>query len=342
MYDFFIDRIITLSSIERGNILKKTQYGGGSIRNIPTKEIAGGNAINIAYCLAKLEQQVVLFTVADEFGSTLLKSLFRDIDGIELRIVKGKPGFTTSLEFRNKDGKIESNVMISDVGDNRFFGPEKFTNEDLDILRKSAAVIIVNWATNIKGTELAKFVYNNSPKSIHFLDPADINERISEFCNDFTTLSNRIDTLSMNENECNAILSKIGERENLLCGKYLSRNIKYASKIIAKKFKTNIIIHTKEGAAWSDGFRTDFISSEKDIDIEILTGAGDSWDAAYVLGDMISLTKRECLLFANIFASIYISTQNREKITLPSVVEKYVKSMNKNENKGKRDFTLNK
>ncbi|MGD1835923.1 MAG: carbohydrate kinase family protein [Nitrososphaeraceae archaeon] len=325
MYDFFIDRIVTLKTNDFMDIVEKTRYGGGSIRNIPTKEVVGGNAINLAYCLAKMEQRVVLFTLADEFGITLLKRLFKDFgDKVELRIVNGRPGFTTSLEFKNKNGKIESNVMISDVGDNRTFGPENFTNQDIDVIKNSYAIIIVNWASNIKGTELVEFAFKNSRNSFHFLDPADIKDRINEFCNDIIKLNNLIDILSINENECNAILSEIGNDRNLLGRKYFSKDVKDAAKIIAEKFNIDIIIHTKKGSAWSNGLKTIFKSSDKNINVKTLTGAGDSWNAAYILGQTICLTKHENLLFANKLASMYISIKNRQEITLPKLIEKYL------------------
>ena len=326
MYDFFIDRIITLDSIKFIDIVEKTRYGGGSIRNVPTRELAGGNAVNLAYCLAKMEQRVILFTVANELGITLLKKLFREFkDRVELRIINGRPGFTTSLEFK-KNRKIESNVMISDVGDNITFGPENFTKEDMKLIRNSYAAIIVNWASNMKGTELVEFVFKNSPNSFHFLDPADITDRISEFCMDIPKLNNLIDVLSINENECNAILSEIGNSKNLLSRNYLPEEIKNTAKIISKKFKMNVIIHTKEGSVWSNGYKVIFKSSNKNININTLTGAGDSWDAAYIIGRMISLSKQENLLFANTLASIYISIKNRKKITLPILIEEYVKN----------------
>ena len=70
MPDFFVDRIIKLKSKEEfiHTLTEKTKFGGGSIRGIPTVDIKGGNAVNIAYCLAKLGVKVTLFTISDETG----------------------------------------------------------------------------------------------------------------------------------------------------------------------------------------------------------------------------------------------------------------------------------
>ena len=55
MPDFFVDRIIKLRSItELFNCLaEKARVGGGSVRESnSTIDIKGGNAVNVAYCLA--------------------------------------------------------------------------------------------------------------------------------------------------------------------------------------------------------------------------------------------------------------------------------------------------
>ena len=50
------------------------KFGGGAIRNIVTTERKGGNAVNVAYCLAKLGvRKTTLLTVADELGSAMLQ-----------------------------------------------------------------------------------------------------------------------------------------------------------------------------------------------------------------------------------------------------------------------------
>ncbi len=71
MPDFFVDRVIKLRSREElfNSINDKARFGGGSIRGIPTTDIKGGNAANVAYCLSKLGVKVTLFTVADDIGA---------------------------------------------------------------------------------------------------------------------------------------------------------------------------------------------------------------------------------------------------------------------------------
>lgn len=104
MPDFFIDRIIKLKSKEElfGAVFEKDKHGGGSIRGIQTKDVKGGNAVNTAYCLAKLGMRVTLFTVTDEIGTAILKTIFSKFgDKVNLQISYGKHGCTTAIEFLN-------------------------------------------------------------------------------------------------------------------------------------------------------------------------------------------------------------------------------------------------
>ena len=100
--------------------------------------------------------------------------------------------------------------MVSDVGDNDNFGPELIQSQKVQtILRSSDAVIMTNWASNLRGTDLLDYVFTNSPKSVHFLDPADIEKRCFEFINVIKNRSNLIDFLSINENEYNLIIEAL-------------------------------------------------------------------------------------------------------------------------------------
>ncbi len=73
--DFFVDRIIEVLDypIFMNDIQKKIVAGGGSMRGYSSVDIKGGNAVNMAYSLAKLDVRVELFTIADEIGSAILR-----------------------------------------------------------------------------------------------------------------------------------------------------------------------------------------------------------------------------------------------------------------------------
>ena len=79
MHDFSVDRIIKLESKTQliDSLSEKANARGGIIREgVTTTDVKGGNAVNLAYSLAKLGLNITLFTVADAVGSAILFSVF--------------------------------------------------------------------------------------------------------------------------------------------------------------------------------------------------------------------------------------------------------------------------
>jgi ribokinase len=321
MPDFFVDRIIRLESKEKlfDALGEKAKRGGGSVRGIPTTDVKGGNAVNVAYCLAKLGVRVALFTVADEVGAAMIRQAFSQFgDRATLRIASGRSGLTTSFEFPHEDTRV--NVMVSDVGDNANFGPEKLSSEaDRAILKNADGVMVVNWASNQKGTELAEFAFRNSPSSFHFIDPADVETRKQDFCDSLAKLAGMTDCLSINENECNSLADSLG-LGRLLGPSFGADEVKTAAKKIAEKVGISTDLHSKAGAAWSNGREGAFVHAIK-VDAKTLTGAGDSWDAGDIIGYLAGLDPQERLLFANCCASLYVRDPQGEPPTMNKVFE---------------------
>jgi len=323
MPDFFIDRIIKLRSKEDfiNALNQKAKFGGGSIRNMPTVDVKGGNAVNIAYCLAQLGAKVTLFTVSDKIGAAVLIHIFSKFgEKVNLRIADGKHGLTTSFEFINEQG-FKANVMLSDTGDNINFGPERINSEDdLRILKNADAVAVVNWASNSSGTQLTEHVFKGSPKSLHFIDPADIETRRQEFLDSLTKIGNIIDILSINENECNSLAKAVGSDPLIPSNNYDPVDVKNAAAKIAEKVGLSIDLHTRIGAAWSNGRETSFANAIK-VEPKTLTGAGDSWDAADILGHLAGLDTRERLMFSNAYVSLYIRNALAEPADFKGVLD---------------------
>ena len=321
MPDFFVDRIIWLESKEKlfDALTEKAKRGGGSIRDVSTTDIKGGNAVNVAYCLAKLGIKVALFTVADETGATMIRQAFSQFgDRATLRIASGKSGLTTAFEFPYEGTRV--NVMVSDIGDNANFGPEKLSSEaDRAILKNADGVMITNWASNQKGTELAEFAFNNSPSAFHFIDPADVETRKQDFSDSLGRLASITDCVSINENECNSLAEALG-LGRLLGSSYGAEEVKSAAKMIAEKVSISTDLHSKVGAAWSNGKESTFVHAIK-VQARMLTGAGDSWDAADIIGYLAGLDPQERLLFANCCASLYVRDPHGEPPAMNKVFE---------------------
>jgi ribokinase len=321
MPDFFVDRIIRLESKENlfDMLTEKAKVGGGSVRGISTTDIKGGNAVNVAYCLAKLGAKVSLFTIADELGTTMIRQAFSQFgDKVSLRIANGRNGLTTSFEFPYDDTHV--NVMVSDIGDNANFGSERISSEaDKTILKNADGVMVVNWASNLRGTDLAEFSFKNSPSAFHFLATADIETRKHDFRDSLVKLAGLTDCLSINENECNSLADALGFGR-LLGPSYSANEVKVVAKRIAERVGISTDLHTKIGSAWSNGKETAFAHTIK-VEAKRLTGAGDTWDAAAIIGYLVGLHPQERLLFANCCASLYVRDPNGEPPSMNKVFE---------------------
>jgi ribokinase len=336
--DFFVDRIIEVSDYPAfiNDIPKKIIAGGGSMRGYSSVDIKGGNAVNMAYSLAKLDVRVELFTIADEIGSAILHSVFLPFKAnVNLNITKGKHGLSTVFEFLNSSSS-PSNVMVSDVGDNDNFGPELIQSQKVQtILRSSDAVIMTNWASNLRGTELLDYVFANSPTSVHFLDPADIEKRCFEFINVIKNRSNLIDFLSINENEYNLIIealkSVIEFNESTLLtfdSNLYPNNITAfceSAKLLSNFVNLTVCIHTTKGSVISNGHESLFVDSIVPSKIDIVSGAGDSWDAGFIYGHLFGFTTMEKICFANLLSSLHVGNLFGDNPSLSEIID-YIKS----------------
>jgi ribokinase len=311
--DFFLDRIIKIDDITKlfDHILQKKTLGG-SIRGITQVDLKGGNATNVAFALARLGAPVSLVTVANKTCSQILQDAFSEFPKSSLYVIDGKPGITTSFEFNNNSSI--ANVMLSDLGDNENFGPEKLGPKEQNAVKNADAIIVTNWASNEKGTDLSKFVFEKSPKSLHFLDPADIETRQDEFKKAISELAPNLDSLSLNENECNLLLKQFG------LGNITKENeTKKLISELSEKISVSIDLHTTFGAFWSNGKETTFAKSFPTV-VKFVTGAGDVWDAANILGYLANLEPKERLLFANAAASLYVGDSNGMPPTIQEVL----------------------
>jgi ribokinase len=323
MPDFFVDRVIKLKSKEEffNMINNKANLGGGSIRGVPTTDIKGGNATNVAYCLAKLGVKVALFTIADDIGAAILRQTFsRFGENVNLMVTCGRHGSTSAFELLNERG-VRVNIMISDVGDNSSFGPDRVNSPDhLNYLKNSDAAVVVNWGSNLKGTQLAEHAFKNSPKSLHFIDPADIEIRKQDFRDSLAYIAEFTDVLSINESEYNSLAEVTGLEQLKFTSEDIVDPIKNAAKQLAETVGISVDLHTRKGAAWSNGKESSFVRAIK-VDVKTLTGAGDSWDSADIIGYLAGLNATERLTFSNATVSLYLRSQIAEPPSNSQVFE---------------------
>jgi ribokinase len=308
MHDFFIDRILSVEySLWEDRLVHmirdKIRVGGGSIRGIRQYDIKGGNAVNLAYALGKFNAKCILVTLADEYGSALLKSTFLGMDNVNVIVLSGRQGYTLALEFRGEDGRV-ANVMLSDIGDNAYFGSDRLDGLE-HLLSDASCIAVVNWASNTKGSELIEYAFNdNNNNGLHFLDPADISERREEFTKMLLSRSFRLDVLSINENEARVLASTMGIE--YMPRNYSVEDVVKQCKSIASILDVRVDIHTPLCSASSDGMEVSYAETVR-VDARISTGAGDVWDAMNIIGYLLEMNAYERLSLANAAAAYYVS-----------------------------------
>ncbi|MFL6381821.1 MAG: carbohydrate kinase family protein [Nitrososphaeraceae archaeon] len=321
MADFFVDRIIKLKSKQEllDIINRKVELGAEAIPGIPTYERAGGKAVNVAHCLAKLGIEVTLLTIANKIGVDIIKDTFSSFgDKINLHVKSGKQGYNTAFEFLDEISK----VFLSDIGDNNKFGPKMVSSEDdLRILSDAAAVALVDWSSNSLGTELAEHIFKNSKKALHFIDPGDIQKRENDLPNLLSVIRAAEGILSVNENEFSSILNVLNFDSSFLKVRDTEeKNIQEHLKRFAEKVGISIDLHAKEYTACSNGNYTAFFPTRK-VHVRNLVGAGDSWDAADIVGYLAGLDPKERLIFSNMYCSLFISNPESESATMNEVIQ---------------------
>jgi len=317
MPDFFLDRLVELSSDEKtfcsrvGVVVKRK---GGSIDGIKQTNLRGGNAINTACALAALGVRVTPIICTSKLGLDLLRFYLRPYK-LDLSHVKTfeKASITTAIELEANSEKV--NIMLRDVGALADFGPHNLNEEDLATVEKADYVCVFNWAgTRRFGTELARTIFHKvkaEGKGRTYYDTADPNpnaRKIPELMKNVLQ-AKFLDILSVNENEaiCYAAqLTKVGKtRKNLS----FEESARKSAGTLASRLSARVDLHTtsfsatftKKGETVIPAFRVPVLRA---------TGAGDAWNAGNILGDASGFSDESRLTLANMVAAYYISSPN--------------------------------
>jgi ribokinase len=222
---------------------------------------------------------------------------------------------TTILELQR--GKGIANVMLGDLASTTPFGFEDLNPADLKAIDGAGYVGVFNWLYNQKGTQLVDRVFTycrDHSLARTFLDTADPRPRIKELPQFAKVLERGIvDFLGLNENETLLFADQFESRKH-------RRDAIEASKVIAEETGKKVCLHTVDYSASVSG---DAIAIAPAFAITPVrgTGAGDSWNAGWLVGNSLDLTEEEGLLFANAVAARYVSNSTREHATIANVRE---------------------
>ncbi|MCL2477185.1 carbohydrate kinase family protein [Candidatus Bathycorpusculum sp.] len=319
MPDFFLDRLVDLEGSFgefAGSIEQVVGRRGGSIDGVAQIDQRGGNALNVAFALSRLDVLVTPIICTSEYGLELIKYYFKNTK-IDLSHVKtlGKASITTALEFRGQNEKI--NVMLRDVGALADFGPSALDEQDYALIADGNYVCLFNWVgTKNYGTALAQAVFGHTKKSrgktyYDTADPTPNKANITELI-EKVLKSNQIDILSLNENEA---ITYAGILEADFKNKQTQHhtNANYAleaARILSHYCSARIDLHTSTFSASLRGHQEEVVVPTFRIDVLRATGAGDAWNAGNILADFNGLSDKCRLLLANAVSACYLLDAN--------------------------------
>jgi ribokinase len=315
--DFYFDRIVLVPSLRNlfRQIELKAASGGGNLRGLIQTEVRGGNATNLAFALSSLSARTNLYCVGNAVTRAVLS---KHPAGCKVRVIDGEPGYTTALEFTFKGKPV--NVMLSDVGDISNFGGRKLARNDIENLKRSDCVALVNWSSNAKGNELARRVFGLSGREgrLNFIDLADATGAESRVRGLARNIRDQglVDVISLNENEARIIartLSVGGLRRS-----YDRRDVIRVSNLLHGSLHVGVDVHTPIGSASSTNQGDVWVDSFGKVS-GFVTGAGDVWDAGDIIGHLLAFKAEDRLRFANACAHLYLTGKNARLPTLREV-----------------------
>jgi sugar/nucleoside kinase (ribokinase family) len=280
----------------------------------------GGNALNVASALLALGAKVTPIVCTSRLGLEQIRFHLKEFD-VDTSHVKTFPkaSVTTALEFQTSGGK--TNVMLRDLGSLANFGPDNLTGEDYTLIEEADYVCLFNWAGTLRhGTSLAEAVFQRAKskgKCRTYLDTADPlpNEEGIPNLVERVLKSDKVDVLSVNENEAVTYASKLNSEVSRQRKKVEFNELALLSaQVLAKKLHARIDLHTTtfsvsvtaEGAVFVPAFKIKPLRA---------TGAGDAWDAGNILGDAGGLSAECRLTLANAVAACYLSDPEGEHPT---------------------------
>ena len=310
--DYFVDRFVRIDDFDKlaAEINQKgDEGGGGSIRGIRQSEVKGGNAVNMAYALGSLRANTRLITIANSLPAEMLKSTFKGLPSVSLDIIEGDPGFTVAFEFRRNERLV--NVMVSDAGTLKDFDDTNLKEGHWRDISQSGLVCLVNWSAIKRATELTEKVFTYAlEKGVEtFFDPADVSEKSEDLAGLKRQVIDKglIKYFSMNDNEAR-IISRILVGHTL-SQEYSKEDLVKTIKILNDLTGERVDIHTH---------RFSMTCFEKEVTVadchklvqKTITGGGDVWDAADLLGYRTGLKDEDRLCLANGAAGLFVSKED--------------------------------
>lgn len=324
--DFFVDHFVLIPKFEdlMKNLEVLAKQGGGNLLGSTQFIRRGGNCVNTTSALRALKLDAKMIITTDNYGVSLLKALFsQDLDTTNVH-VDGRLSSTVSIETEFQKRKI--NLMLSDSGSASDFRFHDLTDADLQVIRKSGLVALVNLNHNRGGAELAHGLFTmvkTETNALTFMDIGDpsSNPEIIEPLVRNVIGSGLVDVLGLNENEVGWIarfLSGNRDRWHNLVTK--PNEWIPGAQLISEETGVDIDLHTQYFAARISDDEVISIPSFE-VKSKVACGAGDAWNAGDIYGLLVNIPSSDRLILANAVASLYVSSPNTSHPTPDEVIQ---------------------
>jgi sugar/nucleoside kinase (ribokinase family) len=323
--DFFVDHFVVFEKLDRllDDLKRLAEQGGGNLLHTQQFIRRGGNAVNTASALLSLGLNPRPIVATDEYGASLLKALVDSEMDLSHVHTDGRLSSTVSIETEHSGRKV--NLMVSDSGSAAEFSFSDLTENDIDVIKGSGLVALVNLHHNKKSAQLAQNLFQMVKDSsaaktfINMGDPSGNPEIIPQLI-DRVFKTGLVDIVSLNENEVGWLAKSLtGDPErwrNLPAKPELWLE---GAQLIASETRVRIDLHTPHYSATVDGDKTTAIPAFA-VESLIVCGAGDAWNAGDIYGTLLNLPPLERLALANAIASLYVSSASATHPRLSDVV----------------------
>jgi sugar/nucleoside kinase (ribokinase family) len=327
--DFFLDHFVLVPKFEEliEDLGKLARQGGGNLMGSEQFIRRGGNCVNTASALFALGLDSKMIVTTDEYGASLLKALAPP--GLDLNHIHtdGQLSSTVSIETEFAGRKV--NLMVSDSGSASDFKFFNLTSSDIQLIKDSGLVALVNLNHNKYGAELAHDLFKmvkDSTQAITFMDIGDpsSNSALIKPLLKKAISSGVVDVLGLNENEVGWLAWALTGHENWLDIVNKPEEWIKGAKLISRETGVRIILHTQYYAASILG--DDIVSVPAfQVDSRVVCGSGDAWNAGLIYGLLLDQNQIDQLVLANAVAALYISSQDSSPPS-PENVILYLKS----------------
>ncbi|MFX1483817.1 MAG: carbohydrate kinase family protein [Promethearchaeota archaeon] len=324
--DFFVDHFVVVDSFQQliDGLKKLAEQGGGNLLGNEQFIRRGGNAVNTASALNTLGLKPRLIVTTNEYGASLLKALAdADLDMSHVH-TDGQLSSTVSVETKYQQRSV--NLMISDSGSAKNFSFSDLTENDLDAFRNCGLVALVNLNHNLKGSELARDLFQHVKKTsnaVTFMDMGDPsgNPSLVDKLVKAVMSEHLVDVFGLNENEVSWVAQSLSESAQKW------RNIQSkphewlkAAQYVADETGVRIDLHTPLFTATIQDGESISVPIFK-VESRVVCGAGDVWNAGDIYGTLFDLLPDDRLILANAMAALYVGSPTATHPTISEIVK---------------------